>query len=91
MGSLQDLQRLLKNKEETIRRLEHELSVRDDLIEQMKSQLDKYQSIIPKSLAHSFTNGHVPRKQRAQGISAAPSGGNNLSLEPLKTYNKPNQ
>lgn len=91
MGSLQELQRLLKGKEETIKRLEHELGVRDELIEQMKSQLDKYQSIIPTSFSNRLTNGHVPRKQRAQGISAAPQEVKNLSLQQLRKYSKPDR
>lgn len=86
MGSLQDLQKQLKSKEETIQRLERELDIRDELIEQLKSQLDKYQSIVPKSLSTGLANGYMPRKQRAQGISAAPQGGFNLNLNEFKKY-----
>ena len=91
MGSLQELQRLLRSKEETIKKLEQELNARDELIEQMKSQLDKYQSIIPSSLTNSLTNGYAPRKQRAQGISAAPAEVKNLSLQQPKKYSKPDR
>ena len=91
MGSLQELQRLLRSKEETIRRLEHELTVRDQLIEEMKSQLDKYQSIIPKSFTNSLLNGYAPRKQRAQGISAAPQGTVDINLQQFKKYSKPHR
>lgn len=89
MGSIQELQRLLKSKEEIIRNLEHDLTTRDELIEQLKSKLDKYQSIIPKSLTEQLAIRHTPRKQRTQGISAAPQGVGNLNATPLKKYSKP--
>lgn len=93
MGSLQDLQRLLKNKEEIIYKLEHELTQRDALIEELKSQLDKYQSVLPKSLTNNkHTNGFLPRKHRAQGISAAPQAADDINnLKHFKKYSKPSR
>jgi len=90
MGSLQELQRLLRVKEEAIRSLEHEIIIRDEMIEQLKSQLDKYQSILPKSFTDTeVTNGYMPRKQRAQGISAAPQGRIDQTIQQYKRYSKP--
>ena len=70
MGSLGDLQKLLKLKDTRITELEQQLRDKDDLVQELRSQLDKYQSILPKS--PTVRNG--PRKQRAQGISAEPQG-----------------
>ena len=60
---IQELQILLKSKDERIRSLENKLAERDEKIEQLKSQLDKFQSVFPKA---------IPRRVRAQGISAEP-------------------
>jgi len=59
------IEKLLKAKDEQIRRLQQELVEKDTEIEQLKSQLDKFQSVLPKALMR-------PRKVRAQGISAEP-------------------
>lgn len=89
MGSLQDLQRLVSSKEDVIKRLETELKSREDLIEELRSQLDKFQSVLPKSLLNPLSDGQVPRKQRAQGISAAPQGTANVKLQNFRKYSKP--
>ena len=62
---MQELQLLLRAKEEQIGYLQKQLDIKDDVITELRSQLDKYKSVIP-----ALQNG--PRKHRAQGISAEP-------------------
>ena len=69
MGSLADLQKQLRIKDEKIKELEKLLRARDTHIQELKSELDKYQSVLPVS-RNSSVKG--PRKQRTIGISAAP-------------------
>ena len=80
MGSLQELQVLIRNKDEKIRDLQRKIQERDDVIQQLRSQLDKYQSVLPQSLKATAR----PRKQRAQGISAEPHSPKDL----IKTNKK---
>ncbi|CAH1794819.1 unnamed protein product, partial [Owenia fusiformis] len=87
MGSMQDLQKLLRQKDIKIRELQREIQVRDDKIVELSSQLDKYQSILPTQ-APAIAG---PRKQRAQGISAEPAAQRSLESlrqQPLKKYSK---
>lgn len=74
MGSLAELQKTLRQKDERIRNLERILSEKDEQIQDLLSQLDKYKSVlsVPNSptAGGSFMNG--PRKQRLCGISAEP-------------------
>ena len=63
MGTVQELQALLKIKDEAIAKLQKLLAEKEETIEHLRSQLDKFQSVFPKA---------IPRKQRAQGISAEP-------------------
>nr|XP_045602256.1 cGMP-dependent protein kinase 1-like [Procambarus clarkii] len=72
MGSL-ELKDLLGKKDDLIRDLEEKLKVRDDEITELRSQLDKFQSVIPYATggASSSPKGQA-RKTRAQGISAEP-------------------
>lgn len=73
MGSLADLQKLLTQRDERISQLERLIREKDDLIQELKCQLDKYQSIIPAvSRKSAIQNG--PRTKRANGISAEPQG-----------------
>ncbi|XP_060063493.1 cGMP-dependent protein kinase 1-like [Ylistrum balloti] len=67
MGSLQDVQLLLRSKDEQIKALQRQLEQKEEKILQLRSQLDKYQSVFPTIKASVG-----PRKQRAQGISAEP-------------------
>lgn len=67
MGTLQDLQLLLRSKDEQIKALQRQLEQKEEKIQQLRSQLDKYQSVFP---AIKATVG--PRTQRYQGISAEP-------------------
>ena len=68
MGSLQELHALIKEKDGKIKDLQKQLKDRDEQIVILKSQLDKYQSVIPQTF--KATVGR--RKHRAQGISAEP-------------------
>lgn len=65
MDHKQDLATLIKTKDEQIKVLQRQLSEKEAEIEQLRSQLDKYQSVLPKALVQ-------PRRYRAQGISAEP-------------------
>ena len=93
MGSLQELQKSLRQKDERIRELLAQLQERDDQIQELRSQLDKYQSILPTSPTAAFGNPFQagPRKQRGVGISAEPAAQLNfadLSSKSFKTYPK---
>ncbi|XP_068202213.1 cGMP-dependent protein kinase, isozyme 2 forms cD4/T1/T3A/T3B isoform X2 [Palaemon carinicauda] len=73
MGSL-ELQDLLSKKDDLIRHLEAKLKVRDDEIIELRSQLDKFQSVMLFATGGATAGpGKVrARKTRAQGISAEP-------------------
>jgi len=88
MGSTQDLQMLLKKRDERIRELEIENM-------ELKSKLDKYQSIFPSSPPNSSggvatDNGGVAvasrKMNRALGISAEPQSLKNLQDLTTKTF-----
>lgn len=74
MGTIQELQTLVFKKDEVIHRLNHLLIERDNEIQQLKSQLDKFQSVIHYGITAVSLGGPVGvrRTQRAQGISAEP-------------------
>ncbi|XP_023933047.1 cGMP-dependent protein kinase 1-like [Lingula anatina] len=87
MGSLQDLQKLLRMKDDQIRELQLEIEHKNGLIQELRSQLDKYQSVFgPKSPKFG------PRKQRAQGISAEPQQAqrtvSELTRQKFRKYSK---
>lgn len=87
MGSTQELQMLLAKREARIRELEVENM-------ELKSKLDKYQSIFPSSPAAASTpaptekvaNGGARRVNRAMGISAEPQSLKNLQDLTTKTF-----
>ena len=90
MGSLSELQRALRLKDEKIKELQRIIHQKDEKIVELSSQLDKYQSILPQSPTSLPAN--KPRKQRAQGISAEPQALQSLQdlkAEKLKKYAKP--
>lgn len=74
MGSSSELQVLQRKLEDRIKDLESQLLQRDEKIEELKSKLDKYQSVVH----HPTVPCQGPRKQRAQGISAEPKMPKNL-------------
>ena len=73
MGSLADLQKLLKRRDDRIVELERLIRQKDDTIQELRSQLDKYQSIIP-AVSRKTVIQNGPRTKRANGISAEPQG-----------------
>ncbi|GFO04254.1 cGMP-dependent protein kinase [Plakobranchus ocellatus] len=77
MGSLQEMERLLRLKDEKIIELQKLLEEKEESIMQLRSKLDKFQSVLPQT-QNTFIQGG-PRKQRAQGISAEPQALRNLS------------
>ncbi|PSN58154.1 hypothetical protein C0J52_01029 [Blattella germanica] len=76
---------LLQEKESRIRELEAQLRLRDQEILELRSHLDKFQSVFPY---HIKNNQLRPRKQRAQGISAEPQSIQELSQQPFPTFDK---
>jgi len=74
MGTQMELQLMLDKKDAEIRTLQLTLRQKDEEIQQLHSQLDKYQSVFPswKPNMTNMTDNPMPRKQRAQGISAEP-------------------
>lgn len=68
-SSQQELQVLLQTKDYRIRDLEAQLRLREQEILELRSHLDKFQSVFPY---HIKKNQLRPRKKRAQGISAEP-------------------
>ncbi|XP_018321775.1 cGMP-dependent protein kinase, isozyme 2 forms cD4/T1/T3A/T3B-like [Agrilus planipennis] len=97
-ASVQQLQGLLQAKEEKIRQLETLLRSREEEILDLKSHLDKFQSVFPFHLnavspKHKALNNNVsvrPRKQRA-GISAEPqteASLQQLAKQTFQTYDK---
>lgn len=84
MGSLQELQTLIKSKDERICELQKQIEERDAKIEELKSQLDKYQSVLPQTITASMR----PRKHRAQGISAEPQHQRTLQDFNNKSFKK---
>ncbi|KAK3774760.1 hypothetical protein RRG08_019624 [Elysia crispata] len=70
MGSLQEMERLLRLKDEQIMQLQKLLEEKEENIMQLRSKLDKFQSVLPQTQNNFIQGG--PRKQRAQGISAEP-------------------
>ena len=76
MGSLAELQKILHQQDERIKELESDLAVKDELIQELTSRLDKYKSVLHVPTTTSMVSGVSgvggARKIRAQGISAEP-------------------
>ncbi|ESO87204.1 hypothetical protein LOTGIDRAFT_107417 [Lottia gigantea] len=85
MGSLQELEHLLKRKDDKIRELQRQLDEKEMKIQELRSQLDKFQSVLPATV-RPLLNG--PRKQRAQGISAEPQNFRTIQDLSQKTFRK---
>ncbi|KAF7995712.1 hypothetical protein HCN44_006819 [Aphidius gifuensis] len=71
MDTLRDLQELLRIKDEKIDELENLICQKDAEIQDLRSHLDKFLSVLPFKSPLTPTKPR-PRKQRAQGISAEP-------------------
>lgn len=75
MRSVEELEKLLLQREDTIRRLELKVKNQEDEIIELRSQLDKFQSVMPFAtlpVAGAAEGGKRQRKERALGISAEP-------------------
>ena len=79
MDSLVELQEIRRCLEQRVCDLEKCLVEKDELIENLTSKLDQYQSVVHIA---SASGAGGPRKQRAHGISAEPHRGR-LSLQHL--------
>lgn len=98
-GSVEELQALLRAREEEIGRLEELLRRREEEILDLRSHLDKFQSVFPFHLSptHRALNNNAaavagtrPRKQRT-GISAEPQSEaslQELAQQTFRTYEK---
>uniref|UniRef100_A0A8D8Y431 cGMP-dependent protein kinase n=1 Tax=Cacopsylla melanoneura TaxID=428564 RepID=A0A8D8Y431_9HEMI len=89
--NVDELQVLLQSKEAKVRELEDKVRVQNEEILQLRSQLDKFQSVFPYHTPHMNNNINInlarPRKQRAQGISAEPQS--LISLQELNQQTLP--
>nr|XP_054773687.1 cGMP-dependent protein kinase, isozyme 2 forms cD4/T1/T3A/T3B-like [Lytechinus pictus] len=90
MGSLIEMQKVLRQKEERIAELEDLLKFRDEELAEMRTKLDKFMSVLPTS--PSLVNiCRQPRLKRALGISAEPQvqkSVQELSEQVFKKYPK---
>lgn len=84
MSTLMELQERLRAKDERIADLETALCHRDAEIQELRSHLDKFLSVLPFKSPLTPTKPR-PRKQRAQGISAEPPL---QELAPLRLVDK---
>lgn len=84
IDGLRDLQELIRMKDERITELETIVCRRDAEIQELRSHLDKFLSVLPFKSPLTPTKPR-PRKQRAQGISAEPPL---QQLAPLVFYAK---
>lgn len=88
MGSVTELQTILAAKDAKIRELEEQLRTREMEIVELRSHLDKFQSVLHLGShvgSPTLNNNHHPRarKQRAQGISAEPQNLNLTTIQEL--------
>ncbi|XP_070154433.1 cGMP-dependent protein kinase for isoform X1 [Polyergus mexicanus] len=72
MGTLRELQELLRARDERIAELEAVVCCRDGEIQELRSHLDKFLSVLPFSAAPPLTPTKPRTRDRAQGISAEP-------------------
>ncbi|KAK8770621.1 hypothetical protein V5799_017578 [Amblyomma americanum] len=70
MGTLEELRDAVLKQERIIHDLRQVITLRDEEILQLRSQLDKFQSVLIPYNARYSRSGR--RKERAQGISAEP-------------------
>lgn len=95
--NVDELQTILQSKEAKIRELEEKVRLQNEEIVQLRSHLDKFQSVFPyhNPVSPNPRNNNInlarPRKQRAQGISAEPQSQisiQELSQQTLPSYPK---
>lgn len=80
----------MQEMQEKIEKLEKMLQVKEQEIVELRSQLDKFQSVFPFKRSETPFGGAQTRvrKQRAQGISAEPQTIHDLSQKKFQTYPK---
>ena len=78
MGSLADLQKTLRVKDERIKELQKQLEDRDAQIQELKSELDKHISIMRQQGRNSIVQPNAPRRQRI-GVT-----GDHVSIKDVK-------
>lgn len=71
MGSVEELKERVFKQDVDIQKMRAILAEKEDEIRQLKSLLDKYQSVFPVMTPNRYSRS-ARRKQRAQGISAEP-------------------
>ncbi|XP_055942513.1 cGMP-dependent protein kinase, isozyme 2 forms cD4/T1/T3A/T3B-like isoform X2 [Argiope bruennichi] len=71
MGSIEELKLVVHQQEDTIQQMNSLLLEREEEIRELRSLLDKYQSVFPVVSPHRYSRS-ARRKERAQGISAEP-------------------
>lgn len=71
MGSVEELKDMVLKQEEAINKMNALLIEKEEEIRQLKSLLDKYQSVFPVMSSYRYSRS-ARRKVRAQGISAEP-------------------
>lgn len=75
----QKLLTIVQEKAMQIKELEGRLRQKENEIAELRSHLDKFQSVFPFSRARKTgTNGNIGQRQRAQGISAEPQNENSV-------------
>lgn len=71
MGSVEELKDMVLKQEEAINKMNALLIEKEEEIRQLKSLLDKYQSVFPVMSSYRYSRS-ARRKERGQGISAEP-------------------
>ncbi|CAL1279544.1 unnamed protein product [Larinioides sclopetarius] len=71
MNSIEELKLVVHQQEDTIQQMNSLLLEREEEIRELRSLLDKYQSVFPVVSPHRYSRS-ARRKERAQGISAEP-------------------
>ncbi|XP_064630245.1 cGMP-dependent protein kinase 1-like isoform X2 [Lineus longissimus] len=84
MGSLQEMQKVLRQKDDIIASLQKTIEKKDQELQDLRSALDKYQSVF--NLSSSPATGPKFRTTRIQGISAEPQ--TFRQQKPLRKYSK---
>ncbi len=88
MGSIQELQKKLRIKDQRITELENLVRDRDEQLQELRSQLDKYQSIMPPSPTTASFSLKGPGRKRNMGISAEPAAQFSIKDFSTKTFRK---
>lgn len=71
MGSVEELKDMVRKQEDAINKMNALLIEKEEELRQLRSLLDKYQSVFPVMSPNRYSRS-ARRKERAQGISAEP-------------------